>query len=87
MKAHWRKCVRLPSRKEIETLAHLPTGRDYANVDSRWGVADPVIVSIEIPTVLGAAPLCCYIINQLVRNDPARHFWIIVLSTVELYGG
>ncbi|KAF9783379.1 Emopamil-binding protein [Thelephora terrestris] len=61
--------------------------KEYANVDFRWGTADPIVVSIEILTVLGAGPLCCYIISQLIRNDPARHFWIIVLSTAELYGG
>jgi len=61
--------------------------KEYASVDFRWGTADPVIVAIELPTVLGAAPLCCYIISQLIRNDPARHYWIIILSTVELYGG
>jgi len=63
------------------------TGREYARADSRWGTADPTVVSLEILTVLGAGPICCYIISQLIRNDPARHYWIIVLSTAELYGG
>ena len=44
-------------------------------------------MSLEILTVLGAGPLCCYILYQLVRQDPARHYWIVVLSTAELYGG
>ena len=70
-----------------ERLTRLPTGKDYAKVDFRWGVADPTVVSLEILTVLGAGPLCCYIIIQLLRNDPTRHFWIIVLATAELYGG
>jgi len=69
------------------TTGHPPTGREYANVDFRWGTADPTVVSLEILTVLGAGPLCCYIIGQLIKNDPARHYWIIVLSTAELYGG
>ncbi|KAJ3715501.1 Emopamil-binding protein [Lentinula raphanica] len=61
--------------------------REYAAADFRWGNADPGIVSLEILTVLGAGPMCCYILKQLVNNDPARHYWIVVLSTAELYGG
>ena len=62
-------------------------GREYAASDFRWGVADPTVVSLEILTVLGAGPLCCYILKQLANDDPARHYWLIVLSTAELYGG
>ncbi|OSX59878.1 hypothetical protein POSPLADRAFT_1059166 [Postia placenta MAD-698-R-SB12] len=61
--------------------------KEYARADARWGFADPTVVSLEILTVLGAGPICCYILKQLVQDDPARHFWIIVLSTAELYGG
>ncbi|TDL16235.1 Emopamil-binding protein [Rickenella mellea] len=61
--------------------------KEYARADFRWGLADPTVVSLEILTVLGAAPMCCLILWQLVRNDPARHYWIVVLSTAELYGG
>jgi hypothetical protein len=61
--------------------------REYAAADFRWGVSDPTVVSLEILTVLGAGPLCCYILKQLTNGDPARHYWIIVLSTAELYGG
>ncbi|EPT05272.1 hypothetical protein FOMPIDRAFT_1021554 [Fomitopsis schrenkii] len=61
--------------------------KEYARADARWGFSDPTVVSLEILTVLGAGPLCCYILMQLARNDPARHYWIIVLSTAELYGG
>ncbi|KAL1660613.1 Emopamil-binding protein [Schizophyllum commune] len=59
----------------------------YAFADARWGTADPTVVSLELLTVLGAGPLACYILTQLARNDPARHYWIVVLSTAELYGG
>lgn len=86
----WLRCVRLPLRegtKEGLTTNYLSTGREYTKADFRWGTADPTVVSLEILTVLGAGPLCCYIISQLIRNDPARHYWIIVLSTAELYGG
>ncbi|KII86649.1 hypothetical protein PLICRDRAFT_262774 [Plicaturopsis crispa FD-325 SS-3] len=61
--------------------------REYARADFRWGFSDETVVSLEILTVLGAGPLCCYILKQLVKNDPARHYWIVVLSTAELYGG
>jgi len=61
--------------------------KEYTRADARWGVSDPTVVSLEILTVLGAAPMCCYIIRQIVKDDPARHYWIIVLSTAELYGG
>ena len=71
-----------------EGLTRSPlTGKEYANVDFRWGTADPTVISLEILTVLGAGPLGCYTIYQLIKNDPARHFWIVVLSTAELYGG
>ena len=44
-------------------------------------------VSLEILTVLGAGPIACYILKQLAANDPARHYWIVVLCTAEIYGG
>ena len=76
-----------PWRSAREIHRRSFTGKDYAKVDFRWGEADPTVVSLEILTVLGAGPLCWYIISQIIRNDPARHYWIIVLSTAELYGG
>ena len=61
--------------------------KEYAHADFRWGFSDPTVVSLEILTVLGAGPMCVYILRQLARQDPARHYWIVVLSTAELYGG
>jgi len=61
--------------------------KEYARADFRWGFADETVVSLELLTVLGAGPLSCYILMQLVKDDPARHYWIVVLSTAELYGG
>lgn len=61
--------------------------KEYARADFRWGFSDPTVVSLEILTVLGAGPLCCFILYQLTRQDAARHYWIVVLSTAELYGG
>ncbi|KAG8927655.1 hypothetical protein FRC02_007954 [Tulasnella sp. 418] len=61
--------------------------KEYAKADIRWGRADETVVSLELLTVLGTGPLCCYILYQLVKGDPARHYWLVVLSTAELYGG
>jgi hypothetical protein len=61
--------------------------REYAAADARWGTANEIVVSIEILTVLGVGPLCWLVLYQFVKQDPARHYWIIVLSTSELYGG
>jgi len=61
--------------------------KEYARADYRWGLADETVVSLELLTVFGAGPLCCLILWQLLRGDPARHYWIVVLSTAELYGG
>ncbi|KAH9985074.1 Emopamil-binding protein [Russula compacta] len=60
---------------------------EYAAADTRWGIADPTVVSLELLTVFGAGPLAALIVYQIVRRDPARHYWIIVLSTAEIYGG
>ncbi|KAF8527470.1 Emopamil-binding protein [Hysterangium stoloniferum] len=60
---------------------------EYARADSKWAVADPTVVSLELLTVLGAGPMAVYIAYLLVKNDPARHYWIVVISTAELYGG
>ena len=61
--------------------------KEYAFADYRWGVADETVVSLEILTVLGAGPICCLILYQIVKRDPARHYWSVVLCTAELYGG
>lgn len=63
------------------------SGGEYAAADFRWGFSDPTVVSLEILTVLGGVPLCIYILKLLTNDDPARHYWLIVLSTAELYGG
>jgi hypothetical protein len=63
------------------------TGKEYAAADFRWGKADSAVVSFTILSVFVAGPMCCYILKQIVSDDPARHYWIVVLSTAELYGG
>jgi len=63
------------------------SGREYAAADIRWGTADPTVVALELLTVFGAAPLAAFMVYQVVKGDPTRYYWIIVLSTAELYGG
>ncbi|KAH9969890.1 Emopamil-binding protein, partial [Russula dissimulans] len=60
--------------------------RTYAVADTRWGTADPTIVSVVLPTVLVVAPFAVLIVYQIVKRDPTRYYWIVILSIVELYG-
>lgn len=82
-----RNSVRLSFPSGCYEHTHSLPGKEYARADFRWGFSDPTVVSLEILTVLGAGPMCCYILWKLVKNDPARHYWIVVLSTAEIYGG
>ncbi|KAH9979961.1 Emopamil-binding protein [Lactifluus volemus] len=61
--------------------------QDYAKADRRWGTADPTIVAMELVTVFGTGTLAVWILYQIMRRDSARYYWIVVLSTAELYGG
>jgi hypothetical protein len=60
-------------------------GESTPRPSARWGTADPTIVSLELLTVFGAGPLAAYIVYQIVKGDPRRYYWIIVLCTAELY--
>ena len=83
----WLKCVCLYSCHTKNKMLTTGIGKEYALADSRWGVSDPTVVSLEILTVFGVGTMCFYVLKQLVQDDPARHYWIIVLSTSEIYGG
>lgn len=61
--------------------------QDYARADARWGFADPTVVSLEILTVLGCGPIAAYCTYLIAKNDSSYHFWVVVLSVAELYGG
>ncbi|EST08449.1 Glycosyl transferase, family 1 [Kalmanozyma brasiliensis GHG001] len=61
--------------------------REYAAADARWGTGDATLASMEFVTVLLAGPLAGYCAWLLARGDRAYHFWAVVLSTGELYGG
>jgi general stress protein CsbA len=38
-------------------------------------------------TVFVDGLLCLLILRQLIKNDPSRHFWIVVISVIEIVGG
>lgn len=61
--------------------------QDYAKADARWGFSEPTVVALEILTVLGAGPLAAYCAYLLSKNVFSYHYWVVVLSTAELYGG
>ncbi|GAA5862505.1 hypothetical protein JCM5296_000362 [Sporobolomyces johnsonii] len=61
--------------------------QEYALADTRWGASDPCVVAIELLTVLGAGPLCVWCMDSMRRGDAGWRYWIVVLSTAELYGG
>ncbi|ORX55059.1 Emopamil-binding protein [Hesseltinella vesiculosa] len=61
--------------------------QEYAKADERWGTADVTIVSIEIMTVFVDGLICLHVLRKLISNDPSRHFWIVVVSLIELVGG
>ncbi|CAD6889742.1 unnamed protein product [Tilletia laevis] len=61
--------------------------QDYSRADLRWGIAEPTVVSLEILTVLGGGPLALYCAYLLAKEDARYHYWVVVLSTAELYGG
>ncbi|GAA5970287.1 hypothetical protein JCM11641_001650 [Rhodosporidiobolus odoratus] len=67
------------------TLASL--WHEYSLADTRWGVSDPTVVSVELITVLGAGPLAIWCCESLRRGEEGWKFWIVVLSVAELYGG
>lgn len=80
----------MPSHQSINSTRvriNCNSGREYAAADTRWGTADPTVVALELLTVFGAAPLAALVVYQIVKGDPTRYYWIIVLSTAELYGG
>lgn len=44
------------------------------------------MVAMEFPVVLGGGILALYVLYLLVREDPVRHYWITLLSFLELMG-
>ena len=48
-------------------------GKEYSKADSRWGAADPTIVSLEIVTVLFNGSLCILLIYAILSKSPHRY--------------
>ena len=73
--------------------------QEYAKADSRWGVADTTVISLELLTVGLAGPAAlyvCYLIaksysssNAAVKGKLEARLWFVatMLATGELYGG
>ncbi|ETS80237.1 hypothetical protein PFICI_07766 [Pestalotiopsis fici W106-1] len=59
----------------------------YAKADKRWAGADLSIISLELLTVFLAGPLACLICYGIAKKDPRTNILIIVVATMELYGG
>ncbi|KAI0023602.1 EBDP3 protein [Xylariomycetidae sp. FL0641] len=59
----------------------------YAKADRRWAGADLSVISLELLTVLVAGPLACAVCYGLAKKDPRTNILMIVLATMELYGG
>jgi hypothetical protein len=59
----------------------------YARADKRWAGIDLAVVSLEILTVFLGVPLCGLICYLLAKRNPMANVWMIVLATMELYGG
>lgn len=60
--------------------------QEYSHADSRWGVADPGIVSIEALTVLLKGPLALYTAWLVLKSNEKYHIYLCFLCLSELYG-
>uniref|UniRef100_A0A3Q3EHV2 EBP like n=1 Tax=Kryptolebias marmoratus TaxID=37003 RepID=A0A3Q3EHV2_KRYMA len=61
--------------------------KEYSKADSRWLVSDPIIVSVEILTVVLVSLIALLLIHAILNDKYYRHFLQIALSVCELYGG
>ncbi|CAJ2507626.1 Uu.00g088120.m01.CDS01 [Anthostomella pinea] len=59
----------------------------YAKADRRWAGADLTVISLELLTVFVAGPLACLVCYGLAKKDPRTNILMIVIATMELYGG
>ncbi|ORY71154.1 EBDP3 protein [Pseudomassariella vexata] len=59
----------------------------YAKADRRWAGADLSVISLELLTVFIAGPLACLVCYGIAKKDPRTNILMIVVATMELYGG
>ena len=60
--------------------------QEYSLADSRWGVADPGIVAVELLTVVVKGPLALYTSWLVLKDNAKYHIWLCFLCLAELYG-
>ncbi|XP_055988734.1 emopamil-binding protein-like [Sorex fumeus] len=60
--------------------------KEYGKADVRWLHSDPVILSVEIPTVVLDGSLALILIYAIIKKKYYRHFVQITLCVCELYG-
>ncbi|CAG8606827.1 5715_t:CDS:2 [Ambispora leptoticha] len=61
--------------------------KEYGKADSRWLIAEPTVVSIEIPTFILCGPVSVLVLWAITKDHPIRHPLQFLLCTCELYGG
>ncbi|KAI2643653.1 ebp domain-containing protein [Xylaria nigripes] len=59
----------------------------YARADRRWGGADLAVISLELLTVFVAGPLAAYVAYGIANKKESVNVTMIVIATMELYGG
>ncbi|KAI5862930.1 Emopamil-binding protein [Durotheca rogersii] len=59
----------------------------YAKADRRWAGADLSVISLELLTVFVAGPLAVAVCAALARGSPRASVLMLVVATMELYGG
>ncbi|XP_049634811.1 emopamil-binding protein-like [Suncus etruscus] len=60
--------------------------KEYSKADARWLHSDPVILSVEILTVILDGLLALILIYAIIRKKHYRHFVQITLCVCELFG-
>ncbi|RWA09414.1 hypothetical protein EKO27_g5693 [Xylaria grammica] len=59
----------------------------YAKADLRWGGADLAVISLELLTVFIAGPMAAYIAYGISQKKESVNVLMVVLATMEMYGG
>ncbi|KAI1419980.1 ebp domain-containing protein [Xylaria sp. FL1777] len=59
----------------------------YGKADIRWAGADLSVISLELLTVFIAGPLAAYIAYGIARKKENVNVLMVVIATMEMYGG
>jgi len=60
--------------------------QEYGKADKRWLTWEPEIFAIEIVAATVMLPLACLNLYLAYINSPKRHFFQVVLSSIEIFG-